>query len=326
MSDPVSNAEVEDVLASIRRLVSEEKQPTSPGRESHDASKQQAEVQPEVDNLTQSGGKLVLTPSLRVMDAAGGTDVSPSVAAEGVFDPKGESAPEIEQNHHTPDETPTAEIPPDDDATQNARTAAGLVVGLAASQRKDVKSGLRDTATAEVPVGGNVEQPQRGQSEAFKEEARSNPNGLSAKIAALEAVIGKRNDEFEPDGVAQTDEYAGTEALTLAWEDHVAERTEPDSDTTVEPSPEVAREPVHDTPRTDPVVEKTAASPASTEADNIAALLDEDAVLDEETLRAMVSDIVREELQGALGERITRNVRKLVRREIQRALAAQDLE
>ena len=33
-----------------------------------------------------------------------------------------------------------------------------------------------------------------------------------------------------------------------------------------------------------------------------------------------------EELQGALGERITRNVRKLVRREIQRALTAQDLE
>ena len=48
-------------------------------------------------------------------------------------------------------------------------------------------------------------------------------------------------------------------------------------------------------------------------------------LLDEDTLRDMVSDIVREELQGALGERITRNVRKLVRREIQRALTAQDL-
>ncbi|NKX73994.1 hypothetical protein HGG73_07425 [Rhodobacteraceae bacterium R_SAG3] len=47
--------------------------------------------------------------------------------------------------------------------------------------------------------------------------------------------------------------------------------------------------------------------------------------LDEEGLRELVSDIVREELQGALGERITRNVRKLVRREIQRALATQEL-
>lgn len=52
----------------------------------------------------------------------------------------------------------------------------------------------------------------------------------------------------------------------------------------------------------------------------------EDSVLlDETMLRELVSDIVRQELQGALGERITRNVRKLVRREIHRALAAHDL-
>ena len=48
-------------------------------------------------------------------------------------------------------------------------------------------------------------------------------------------------------------------------------------------------------------------------------------VIDEAVLRDLVSEIVREELQGALGERITRNVRKLVRREIHRALTAQDL-
>lgn len=49
-------------------------------------------------------------------------------------------------------------------------------------------------------------------------------------------------------------------------------------------------------------------------------------LLDEEALRDLVTEIVRSELQGALGERITRNVRKLVRREIHRALAAQELE
>ena len=47
---------------------------------------------------------------------------------------------------------------------------------------------------------------------------------------------------------------------------------------------------------------------------------------DEDSLRELVSDIVRQELQGRLGERITRNVRKLVRREIQRALAELDLD
>ncbi|MCH2076877.1 MAG: hypothetical protein MK180_08310 [Rhodobacteraceae bacterium] len=52
---------------------------------------------------------------------------------------------------------------------------------------------------------------------------------------------------------------------------------------------------------------------------------DQVVALDEEQLRDMVAEIVREELQGELGERITRNVRKLVRREINRALAGQDL-
>jgi hypothetical protein len=55
-------------------------------------------------------------------------------------------------------------------------------------------------------------------------------------------------------------------------------------------------------------------------------LTEDEAFLDEETLRDMVAEIVRQELQGALGERITRNVRKLVRREIQRALMSHELE
>ena len=43
---------------------------------------------------------------------------------------------------------------------------------------------------------------------------------------------------------------------------------------------------------------------------------------DEVALRALVSEMIREELQGELGARITRNVRKLIKREIEAALAA----
>lgn len=43
--------------------------------------------------------------------------------------------------------------------------------------------------------------------------------------------------------------------------------------------------------------------------------------IDKELLRRLVGEILREELQGALGERMTRNVKKLVRAEIRRALA-----
>jgi hypothetical protein len=39
-------------------------------------------------------------------------------------------------------------------------------------------------------------------------------------------------------------------------------------------------------------------------------------ILDEEALRGVVNRIVREELQGELGDRISRNLRKLIRREI----------
>jgi len=39
-------------------------------------------------------------------------------------------------------------------------------------------------------------------------------------------------------------------------------------------------------------------------------------ILDEEALRSVVNTIVREELQGELGDRISRNLRKLIRREI----------
>gem|GEM_PF-4247016 len=45
----------------------------------------------------------------------------------------------------------------------------------------------------------------------------------------------------------------------------------------------------------------------------------------EQTQVALVRDVLREELQGRLGERITRNIRKLVRAEIARVVASEDL-
>lgn len=55
------------------------------------------------------------------------------------------------------------------------------------------------------------------------------------------------------------------------------------------------------------------------------ASLDQPAAFDEQMLRDMVREIIREELQGPLGERITRNVRKLVRAEINRARTSRDI-
>ena len=48
--------------------------------------------------------------------------------------------------------------------------------------------------------------------------------------------------------------------------------------------------------------------------------------LDEQVLRDLVREMILEELQGNLGERITRNVRKLVRAEIARAISVHGVE
>ena len=128
-------------------------------------------------------------------------------------------------------------------------------------------------------------------------------NELTAKIAALETAIAKTSDQWEPDGISK-DDYAGTEASGMAWPD----TADLDATTTPVETPEG---------EADAPVEQAAPTPVSPI---------DDQILDEEALRDLVSDIVRSELQGALGERITRNVRKLVRREIHRALAARDLD
>lgn len=48
--------------------------------------------------------------------------------------------------------------------------------------------------------------------------------------------------------------------------------------------------------------------------------------VEEAALREVVRALIREELHGELGERVTRSVRKLVRQEINRALASRELE
>ncbi len=48
---------------------------------------------------------------------------------------------------------------------------------------------------------------------------------------------------------------------------------------------------------------------------------DDDVYLDVDALREMITEVVRDELRGRLGETITRNVRKMVRQEIARAIS-----
>ena len=178
---------------------------------------------------------------------------------------------------------------------------------------------------------------------------------LASTIAELEAAVRGQADDWEPDGSEETPVMdwadAGEEVIfsSRLGGPRVAEPVEsPDAakteaediatDDVAEPQVEAVAdlgdaEVIEDQPgRTRPEVDYEADAGAYDieEPDalepQLSAFLEHDDVLDEATLRQMVSDIVREELQGPLGERITRNVRKLVRREIYRALASRDYD
>lgn len=382
MSEPVSNAEVEDVLASIRRLVSEDKRTVVPPT----AQSRTNTSEP------QDAGKLVLTPSLRVMEpekeAAERPDVvrldekkpAPEAIAANVQDDAVEIAKVSEacdaqhslegDDAHVQgglqgdvDDPPVDPTGMDRDtaAAQNAHAAEALAMELRGSreatgaddlaaptqtQMDHVDAGLADPHPAQAELTGSPEQeepldPCAPQAEDLPQElvdeaeavflpadtpemiaynARGFPQSLGAKIAALEAAVGKRQDEWEPDGVTSGEPLSGTEPPALSWEDQV---DDPQADAQDVP----VSEPVDlnaDAVREDGEVQSLD-SAGDTEPP-LPDLTEEPALLDEGALQDMVAEIVRQELQGALGERITRNVRKLVRREIQRALAVHDLD
>ena len=176
------------------------------------------------------------------------------------------------------------------------------------------------TANQAANAPGNPEAPMRLQpgdsvradgADANDEKPKRDLAGsLSAKIEALEAAIARTEDQWEPDGESD-DEYSGTKTKAVEWpvgkgfaQSKVAEpepEPEPETETTAEAT--FIRDPA--------VVAKQAQKPAGV-------------IVDEEQLRDLVAQIVREELQGALGERITKNLRKMVRREISRVIAAPD--
>lgn len=323
MSESMSNVEVEDVLSSIRRLVSDDKAPADI-----------AESQPSSD-------RLVLTPALRVGENEDRLDLAEPVEefdeaaiqawsefgagpsedstgqseAEDAFAHQvvGEDFDELDHHdsHHSDAETidsPIVQVEDDPQADTMADGTSTLRFSHAQVLEHDVDIEAPMDVSPEPLVLDMQMNPAKTptnpesshgvrEMEAVDEpnEVKLNDNqpiSLSAKIAALEAVIGRTDDQWEPDDTGDSD-YSGTDAPSMEWSDAEATGT---------------------------AAQDEASAPAGGGTSSIEDILDEDA------LRDLVSDIVREELQGALGERITRNVRKLVRREIHRALAAQELE
>ena len=134
--------------------------------------------------------------------------------------------------------------------------------------------------------------------------APAKPNGsphLEATIAELEVAVATQSDDWEAE---EGEAFEGG-----AWADSAFQGAETDSDADiVSAEPDAPAEDRKGVPSLLEASENPSANP-----------------INEAALRALVVDIVHAELSGELGERITRNVRKLVRREINRVLTSREV-
>lgn len=380
MSEPGMKLEIEDVLSSIRRLVSQ------------DAPITRAAAMPVVTQEDDADADcLVLTPSLRVVEEPGTPQVQPELDDEVA------EATDSEPLHDAPPTEAEA------DMTEAEMLLADAEAALAETDvvLEDAEAALDEAWGQAVPEAPEVERP-------LGDELAQ----LESTIAEMEAAVAESGVEFEPEqghafaaeGAAPLvdlpEEFdAETFAEAAEAPEAVAEQAEAGQEQAAEPAefevalieeaelvvPEAAEVPLeealpalvevseedpdlHDEqwsaaeggmdwaeaalslaqgaePRrlhmrdADPV-ESLSEAPRSSYAELRDALegqaeaefaeaernLFEEAMIDEAGLRDLVAKLIREELRGALGERITQNVRKLVRREIQRALMGQDLD
>lgn len=291
MSDPVTNVEVEDVLSSIRRLLAD-------GQSAAPAETTGADRRaPEAEE------KLVLSPEFRVGESS-------------LDAPVESAAPLVLDSPLTPE--PELVVPTVHEIGEDADTLAD-----------GGPEPSHETVSQE-----EVEQDSEPDSLA---ERRAR---LEATIAELEAAVAGEDTEWEPDGSEEAEEAQFVMPSTLARDLNAvedADLADPDPAPSVDPAPrmpepeletagdEPADDEAEDIPFVADPVGTDAAVPSDAEHDELAAYLADSAAIDDDKLQAMVAEAVRAELQGVLGERITRNVRKLVRREIYRIIASEDL-
>lgn len=151
---------------------------------------------------------------------------------------------------------------------------------------------------------------------------------LEETAVEFETAVTAHHDEFEPDEGETFAQEAWAASAFPETESHVPAPepvAEPDSTPAVAPDTDPPRQKSADLSEMIAQELEAAIAAKPDEAPKQAArgILDE---LSVDILRSLVAEIIREELAGALGEKITRNVRKLVQREINRALMARGID
>lgn len=281
MSDPVTNFEIEDVLSSIKRLVSTDKVRETPAKARENA----------VDDLST---KLVLTPALRVTEPVEAEEPFESEDDETVdfAAPVDEPASDFDQSHQT--------------AARDSleATIAELEAAVIAQPDEWEPDGSEVTS---IPTWETASYPALDDVEDAVAVEETSPEDMRDDAAWDEPILtsGPFIPEDAPVSFRDNIESLDTAALTFA---HV--QPIPAADDEEDYGDELLPD----------------ADAVGTDDDLDTYLSSDPATFDEEAMRQLVMEIVREELQGKLGERITRNVRKMVRREIHRALDLNGLD
>jgi len=336
-----SAAEIEDVLSSIRRLVSEHQ--SKPARPAavvdpavFDTTSPTTDLQPDPGApLAQDEEKLVLTPSQRVNEL---DDPWAPVASPAPLD---EDAPEIEA---TPEAAAATDPKPgsepeiaDGDATAEAPrdklydwadTAAFNEAAAPAAQEMAARPSAESVASRDVTEHDNTElfEPEAGEPDWPAKETDAALRSLaSARAARLIGASALPNVKSSSASAPMPEVDIPMEPNPATLPVDAPESTPDDAASAADPAP--ATETTADVGDTNDLDRASDDVEDLGDATSPFAFPDNDgAIIDEETLREIVADVVREELQGLLGQRITRNVRKMVRREIRLALAVEDLD
>lgn len=329
MSEPMTTVEIEDVLSSIRRLVSEDLRPT------HKL------VSAAIKN---SASKLILTPALRIV----ADDRQALPEWEHAADDQRDLATvlqdiEVEDAGQTADAVPVFGtvrlyehldardqdwsedgVGPSADANFLA-TAMSRINGLSSGEPLEIPQGQSDRIEAVVAAVGAAVGPEEWEIDGGDPAPQSKAWGDTVWSDAA-----KPYDATAP-GPNEREVLLLRTPIAAADTDDAAETMPHDLQADTVLQSETAEHDVDFIGNDSIVFEDAVLLQPKADVSNEADLYDGDAELDdtaeflnEDILREIVRDMIREELQGTLGERITRNVRKLVRAEVNRALAAHD--
>lgn len=322
MAGPLSSEEIEDVVSSVRRLVSNEQRPRALSRDLN-------------------SDRLLLTPALRVMPEA--SPLAPLMLDAQVLDTLLSEAnvSPAAFTEEQPDTSAQAVVLEDTDApmvfvADEADEPFTAVEGTTQDFDPDL--------AADPAEAGPEAQDTEWEDEIWVEPATVSLGEIALAVDEAEVLAGSAPDDERPardQAHSQGEGFAPVESPLENDEpipfvplrrraEHLAAR----------PAAGEVEETLHPEAEGEPdVISVPENNPAALRPDDVAAsdpdrvateFLDADgmplAVLDELALQEIVRQTLRAELQGELGERITRNVRKLVRAEINRALMARDLD